>query len=114
MFAPCASLTGRLDIRIPEFVVDELRLREILEPILELLRTVMGQPDPVVRTHNIVFAPVGSLPQQWHTDDSLRKQKLHRYFTLLIHLNRLDSLCGGTEIWCKQEQRPDLVCVLLC
>lgn len=96
-------------MKLPEFVVEELRLNEILEPILSKLRSVMGTPVPQIRTHNVVFVPVGSHSQQWHTDDSMKKHKAHRYFTVLIHLNSLDNLCGGTEVWSDERQLSDLV-----
>ena len=35
--------------------------------------------------------------------------KYHSYFTILIHLNSIDDLCGGTEIWSKAVKRGDLV-----
>lgn len=73
------------------------------------LRSVMGTPLPQIRTHNVVFVPVGSHSQQWHTDDSMRKHKLHRYFTVLVHLNTLDNGCGGTEVWSDERQLSDLV-----
>jgi hypothetical protein len=50
---------GRFDIRVPDFVVEELRLNELLSPIMDRLRTIMGFPEPEIRTHNIVFAPQG-------------------------------------------------------
>lgn len=35
--------------------------------------------------------------------------KYHSYFTILIHLNSIDDLCGGTEIWSKALKRGDMV-----
>jgi len=102
---------GRYDLKLPEFVVKELKLNEILEPILDKLRTIMGIPKPEMRTHNVVFAPVNSECQKWHFDDSKREGKYHRYFTILIHLNTLDADCGGTEIWSGKGNvhRGDLI-----
>lgn len=80
----------------------------------------MGTPTPQIRTHNVVFVPVGSKAQQWHTDDEMKKRKIHRYFTILIQLNSIDSHCGGTEIWMDKLDRGDLVrqyifdCFILC
>ena len=52
-------------MRIPEFVVEELKLEKVLEPLLVHLRSIMtvGKKPPVLRTHNIVFVPVGSKEQ---------------------------------------------------
>ena len=70
----CPTVSGRFDIKIPLFVVRELRLEELLEPILSRLKTIMNpRRTPLLRTHNIIFAPVGSDSQTWHFDDS-RKQ----------------------------------------
>jgi hypothetical protein len=69
----------------------------------------MGLPAPRLRTHNVVFVPVGSGIQEWHVDDSMTLRKHHRYFTILIHLNPLDAYCGGTEIWMEDIQKGDLV-----
>ncbi len=100
---------GRFDLKLPDFVVSALSLNELLAPILTKLRTIMGS-EPQLRTHNVVFAPVGSKAQQWHTDDHAMKQrKPYRYFTVLIHLNSLDSNCGGTEVWSGKLNRGDLV-----
>jgi hypothetical protein len=101
--------TGRYDLRLPQFVVDQLQLDAVLGPILEKLSSVMGTPAPQVRTHNVVFVPVGSKPQKWHVDDTVREGKTHRYFTILIHLNSLDSCCGGTEMWIEKQQCGDMV-----
>ena len=112
----CTNLVdreGRFDLKLPSFVVEHLRLNEVLEPILSKLVTIMGTPTPQIRTHNVVFVPVGSKCQQWHTDDELKQRKMHRYFTILIQLNSIDSNCGGTEIWMDQLNRGDLVSFLL-
>jgi hypothetical protein len=99
---------GRFDLKLPKFVVDQLDLGKIIEPILEKLRPIMCQ-NPTLRTHNIVFVPVGSRPQQWHTDDSMKQKKPYRYFTILIHLNPIDAKCGGTEVWIDKTNKGDLV-----
>jgi hypothetical protein len=91
------------------FTIQMLRLEEILAPITDRLRTIMGIPRPEIRTHNIVFCPVGSPCQAWHTDDSMRQSKNHRYFTVLIGLNTIDSECGGTEIWSRVQKKGDMV-----
>jgi hypothetical protein len=98
-------------MRIPDFVAAELKLADTLQPILSRLRTVMSATStPELRTHNIVYVPVGSKDQEWHVDDVLiGRGRLQRYFTILIHLNRVDDLCGGTEIWSKELDRGDLV-----
>jgi hypothetical protein len=81
---------GRWDITLPKFVVDQLELPKLLAPITERLCSMMNQmPPPQLRTHNIVLAPVGSLCQQWHSDDTLTKLQQHRYFTILIALNTI-------------------------
>lgn len=106
---------GRYDLRIPEFVAKELKLEELLSPITSKLLTIMGKPTPRFRTHNIVFAPVGSAEQNWHVDDAFSRKKkydengrgIHHYFTILIHLNPLDNYCGGTEIW--SHRKADLI-----
>jgi hypothetical protein len=104
---------GRYDLKLPSYVVEELRLETLLEPMLSLLRTIMPtSPAPILRTHNVVFAPVGSAEQEWHVDDSIREGKKHSYFTILIHLNTIDDLCGGTEIWSKKLKRGDMVSIL--
>lgn len=100
---------GRYDMRLPSYIVEELKLDLLLEPILEKLKTIMGTPTPILRTHDIIFAPVGSESQAWHTDDTLREGKVHRYFTILIHLNPIDSECGGTEIWLRGDKCGDMV-----
>lgn len=90
---------GRYDITLPQFVVDALGLDAILEPVLRKLRSIMGNPRPKVRTHNVVFVPVGSPSQEWHYDDSKKcRGRLHRYFTVLVNLNPIDENCGGTEL----------------
>jgi hypothetical protein len=73
----------------------------------------MGTPSPTLRTHNIVFVPVNSEAQPWHCDDNFRRMKVHRYFTILIHLNSIDSVSGGTEIWSSELKRSDLVISLV-
>ena len=98
---------GRYDMRLPDFVVEHLGLTEKLQPILDLLKTVMGTPTPQIRTQNVVFAPVGSEAQAWHIDDT--PAKIHRYFTILIHLNPIDEHCGGTEVYSKQLMKGDMV-----
>lgn len=105
-------LLGRFDIRIPDFVVSELGIEEKLQEILDRLATIMSTSSPPrIRTHDIIMAPVGSVEQPWHVDDAVRKGKKHRYFTILIHLNPIDSMCGGTEVWSKSLKRGDMVCV---
>jgi hypothetical protein len=101
--------TGRYDVKLPNFLVEKLNLPSLLQPILERLTTIMGTPTPQIKTHDIVFAPVGSDAQQWHADDSITRHKLHRYFTVLIQLNTLDENCGGTEIYSYQSKKSDLV-----
>ena len=96
-------------MRLPDYVVDQLGIETLLEPILQKLTTIMGTPSPKLRTHNVVFCPVGSDSQRWHVDDCITKGKLHRYFTILIHLNPIDENCGGTEIWSDELQANDLV-----
>lgn len=92
--------TGRLEITVPSFVVNDLRLNEILEPILSRLRTVMGHhPEPEIRTHNIVFAPVGSAAQEWHCDDSFRKGKTPR--CVITSTPRINLLAfTAPQSWC--------------
>ena len=98
---------GRYDMRLPDFVIEQLGLMEKLQPILDKLKTIMGTPTPQIRTQSIIFAPVGSAAQEWHIDDA--KCKTHRYFTILIHLNPLDEKCGGTELYCKKLMKGDMV-----
>ena len=111
----CANIVdrdGRFDIRIPPFVVEVLQLEKYLAPLLEKLREIMGPKPPVLRTHDIIFAPVGSPAQPWHVDDSSRKgvQGIHKYFTILVHLNPIEERCGGTEIWVADKiNKGDLV-----
>ena len=52
-------------MRLPEFVIEQLKLKEVLEPLLTHLRSIMivGKKVPELRTHNIVFVPVGSHEQ---------------------------------------------------
>ncbi len=108
---PFSLELGRFDLKLPSYVVDQLSLALILEPILAHLRTIMRTSSrPILRTHNIVFAPVGSTAQNWHCDDSFRSCKNgFSYFTVLIHLNPIDEKCGGTEIWSKTLKRSDMV-----
>jgi hypothetical protein len=99
-------------MKLPNFVVEQLKLEELLEPIYSQLRTIMSHnPAPRIRTHNVVFVPVGSKHQKWHTDDDFdkKKRKVHRYFTILIQLNSIDSNCGGTEVWSDKMNRGDMV-----
>jgi len=98
---------GRFDMRLPDFVIEQLGIKEKLQPILETLATIMGNPKPVIRTQNVVFVPVGSHAQEWHIDD--QPSKMHRYFTILIHLNPVDEMCGGTELYHKQMKKGDMV-----
>lgn len=101
---------GRFDITIPEYVVAALNLNEVLAPITSRLQSIMSQsPPPRIKTHNIIFAPVGSDAQKWHTDDTVRKPAKHNYFTILIHLNTIDNYAGGTEVWCHRTKRGDLI-----
>jgi ectoine hydroxylase-related dioxygenase (phytanoyl-CoA dioxygenase family) len=88
-------------------------LEDRLKPILLRLRSVMGQREPFVRTHNVVFVPCGSDAQPWHYDDSVRLLSHRRYFTILISLNPIDENCGGTEIWDDYSNKTDLVSVFL-
>lgn len=100
---------GRYDFRLPDNLIKELQLEQKLEPILAKLRTIMGTPAPEIRTHNVVFVPVGSEHQKWHADDTLTLLKKQRYFTLLIHLNLTDENGGGTEVWSRKLKRGDLI-----
>jgi len=69
----------------------------------------MGPQEPKLRTHNIVFVPVGCPAQSWHTDDIAHEGKTHRYFTILIHLNPIDDGCGGTEVWDSVLMKKHLI-----
>jgi hypothetical protein len=136
---------SRFDLPLPQFVVDSLGLDLLLVPLLDRLRTIMWlSPTPEIRTHNVVFVPVGSPPQKWHTDDDVVKKRkgkrarraeqdmpsgagvvhptadsaatpaveadrVHRYFTILVNLNPIDELCGGTEVWSENLKQGDLV-----
>lgn len=51
--------TGRYDLRLPDYVVESLRLEELLQPITSRLESIMGHPKPRLRTHNVIFVPVG-------------------------------------------------------
>ena len=104
-----AERAGRYDLRLPDYVVEQLGIIGRLQPILDRLMTIMGLPKPFLRTHNVVFSPVGSVGQDWHVDDTIRQGKVYRYFTILIHLNSIDDRCGGTEIWSDKLQRSDLI-----
>lgn len=96
-------------MKLPDFVVDQLDLVKVLQPVLDLLETIMSTPKPQLRTHNVVFVPIGSKPQKWHIDDAANDRKLHKYFTILVHLNSLDSNSGGTEVWMEKQQCGDLL-----
>lgn len=99
---------GRYDITLPTFVTRQLGLEEALSPVLERLKSIMGTPTPQIRTHNVVFVPIGSPSQEWHFDDARRHHGTrHRYFTILVHLNIIDEDCGGTEI--RRQGVHDLV-----
>jgi hypothetical protein len=100
---------NRYDMQLPDFLVEQLDLNGILKPITDRLRTIMGTPTPEIRTHNVVFVPVGSEEQKWHTDDSMTHPSKHRYFTILIHLNPIDEYCGGTEVWHDGLKRGDMM-----
>ena len=104
-------LLGRFDLKLPPWLVETLGINQILEPILIKLKEIMKTSStPKLRTHNIVFAPVGSTAQSWHVDDSLiTRNNIYSYFTILIHLNSIDDKCGGTEIWSKKVKRSDMV-----
>ena len=83
----CHNLTnrnGRFDLTLPRYVVDALNLERKLEPILVKLRTIMGKRIPQIRTHNVVFAPVGSTAQDWHYDVI--------FFFVYINSNDYDGL----------------------
>ena len=70
------QIEGRFDMRIPQYVVENLKLAEVLEPLLSHLRTIMplGKKKPELRTHNIVFVPVGSKEQVCLTAEMLSKR----------------------------------------
>ena len=53
------NILGRYDLRLPDYVIEQLGLVEALQPILSRLETIMGSPKPQLRTHNVVFVPVG-------------------------------------------------------
>ncbi len=61
---------------------------------------MLGKKSPKLRTHNIIYVPVGAKEQNWHTDDdsNIEKEGFYKYFTILIHLNPISVDCGGTEI----------------
>ena len=75
---------GRFDLRIPDFVVDELKLTTVLEPLLSLLRSIMtvGKKAPTLQTHNVVFVPVGS-------EEQVRKT----FFVILLFGEIVDAQC---------------------
>ena len=54
------TVTGRYDLRLPDYVIADLKLEERLQPILSRLASIMGHPKPQLRTHNVVFVPVGT------------------------------------------------------
>ena len=68
-------------MRIPEFVVEKLKLTSVLEPLLCHLRSIMsvGKKVPELRTHNIVFVPVGSKEQ---VTSNSRMVDFHVYFPI--------------------------------
>jgi hypothetical protein len=91
----CQNLTnrdGRFDLTLPSFVVNALRLNEKMEPILAKLRTIMGRRTAHIRTHNVVFAPVGSDCQPWHFD--VTTITLHAACCML-----LAACCLLRELW---------------
>ena len=91
---------GRYDMKLPDFVVDASNVSHYLEPLLKKLRTIMGPKEPRIRTHNVMFVPVGCKNQAWHTDDRKRTdRKYSKYFTILVQLNDIDDACGGTELY---------------
>ena len=89
--------------------MESLNIMQKIEPILKILREIMGPRTPHIRTHNVMFAPVGSEAQTWHYDDSVRRSNVYRYFTILVPLNPIDDDCGGTEIWSDSLKRSDMV-----
>ena len=63
-------MIGRYDFKIPDYVIADIGIDTLLEPILSRLRTLMVMnPKPILRTHNVVFVPVGSYAQQWFDCD---------------------------------------------
>ena len=90
---------GRFDFKLPSWVVEQLQLETTLEAVLGALRLHMA-PGPQIRTHNVMYVPRSCHQnQEWHVDDKPRAQdRKHTYFTILIHLNPIDSRCGGTEV----------------
>ena len=88
-------------MKIPDFVIDSLDLNKLLDGIVAKLETIMGRetlpclhllqrmiscftlsqgkPRPQIRTHNIVYVPIGTRPQAWHMDDTLSCGKLYRF-----------------------------------
>ena len=79
-----AHILGRFDLRIPDFVVDELKLTTVLEPLLSLLRSIMtvGKKAPTLQTHNVVFVPVGS-----------KEQVRKTFFGILLFGEIVDAQC---------------------
>ena len=80
-------------MRLPEFVIEKLKLKDVLEPLLTHLRSIMivGKKVPELRTHNIVFVPVGSHEQVTESNISsnfLTSQFLNfsilRFFDFLV------------------------------
>lgn len=95
-------------MKLPSFVIKQLEISNLLEPILSYLRRIMTK-NPIIRTQNIVCVPIGSPRQNWHYDFAENLEDAHSYFTILIHLNHLDEKCGGTEIWNNLSQKFELV-----
>ena len=66
----------------------------------------MGPREPRIRTHNIMFVPVGCKNQTWHIDDRKpTNPKYSKYFTILVQLNEIDDACGGTELYDSQTKK---------
>lgn len=102
---------GREDMKLPSFVIEQLEISNLLEPILSYLRRIMTK-NPIIQTQNIVCVPIGSPTQNWHYDfaENLNHfEEAQSYYTILIHLNHLDEQCGGTEIWNNLSQKIELV-----
>lgn len=95
-------------MKLPRYVVEQLTLSVILEPILSYLRTIMPvSPSPILRTHNVVCVPMNAPSQPWHYDHESEED--NSYFTILINL-AIAKNCGGTEIWNEELEEGDLVC----
>lgn len=90
---------GRYDMKMHNWIVQELHLEDILECLLRVLRDIMcAKPKPQIRTHNFVYVPKHSHEDQtWHMDYRENKSSKHNYFTILIHLNPIGEKGGGTE-----------------